>query len=64
MPVPVPFLATARLNVLRVNVAVTFLAAVIVTVQAVPFVLSHPDQEVKVELASGAAVRVTGVLIL
>ncbi len=37
----------------------TLFAALIVTVQVAPDVLVQPDQLVKVEFASGAAVRVT-----
>ena len=64
VPVPVPVLATERLKVLRVKVAVTFLAALRVTVQEVPVALSQPDQLVKSESAAGEAVKVTEVLIV
>jgi hypothetical protein len=56
--------AVPEMGVLQVaagpNVAVTFRAALIVTVQ-VPVPLQAPDQPVKVEPAVGAAVRVTDV---
>jgi hypothetical protein len=64
VPVPVPLFETIKVKSLRVKVAVTFLAAIILTVQVVPLVLSHPDHEVKSELPSGVAVSVTWVLML
>jgi hypothetical protein len=51
----VPFIAA------RAKVAVTVLAALIVTVQAVPTVLSQPAQLVNVLPVAGVAVRVTTV---
>ena len=56
---PVPAEAVIVL-VLRVKVAVTELAAYIVT-EHVPVPEHAPDQPAKVELASGAAVSVTDV---
>jgi hypothetical protein len=44
-----------------VNVAVTDLATLTFTVQVLPEVVSAPDQDVKVEEESGAAVSVTTV---
>jgi hypothetical protein len=45
--------------VLGANVAVTVFAALIATVQTFPETLVHPDQLVRMELASGVAVRTT-----
>lgn len=59
-PVPVPTLETERLKVCRLNVAVTDLAASMVTVQ-VPVPEQAPLQPTKTELAVGVAVRVTWV---
>ena len=56
---PVPAEAVIVL-VLRVKVAVTDLTASMVT-EHVPVPVHAPDQLAKVELASGAAVRVTAV---
>lgn len=61
--VPFPVLFTVSVYVFKVNVAATVFAAVIVTVQAVPLVVSQPVQLVKLESAAGAAVRVTKVLM-
>jgi hypothetical protein len=44
---------------LRVNVAYTFFAPDIETVQTAPDTLVHPSQLVKLEVASGVAVSVT-----
>ena len=54
---PVPADAVI-VEVFKVNVAVTVLAALIVTVHE-PVPVQAPDQPPNVELASGAAVRVT-----
>jgi hypothetical protein len=58
--VPFPAVATERVKVFSVNVAVTDRAASIVTVQF-PVPVQAPDHPVKLELADGAAVNVTGV---
>jgi hypothetical protein len=63
VPVPVPALETERLNVCKLNVAVTDLAASIETEQ-VPVPVQAPDHPVKVALAAGAAVNVTAVPML
>ena len=58
VPAPVPALVTVRVcDTVRLNVAVTFLSAFIVTC---PFEVS-PLHPAKVEPASGVAVRVTAV---
>ena len=59
VPLPAPALLTVSVVVARANVAVTVVAAVIVTVH-VP-VPPHPPplQPVKIEPASGVAVRLT-----
>jgi hypothetical protein len=57
-PLPVPDLETLRINVLRVNVAVTDLAAVIGTRQ-VSIPEQYPLQPVKVDPVAGVAVRIT-----
>src|SRR5206468_10051874 len=59
VPEPIPVLLTARLNTLRLNVTVTVLAAVIVTVQVEPDTTSQPTQPPTVEFAAGTAVSVT-----
>jgi len=60
VPVPLPFLVTVSAYVLSVNVAVTFLTAVIATVQVpVPVQPLTPDHPVKVEPVRAAAVRST-----
>ncbi len=64
MPLPVPVALTLRVYVLRVNAAVTLLAASIVTVQVFPVPAHAPLQPVKVELVVGTAVRVTRVPLL
>ncbi len=61
VPPPVPDLLTVSEKLFSVNVAVTFLAAVMLTVQEVPLKVSQPDQAVKSESADAAAVRVTWV---
>jgi len=48
-------------NVCGAKMAVTDLAAFIVTVQVAPETVSHPLQPVKRDPATGLAVRVTGV---
>lgn len=58
VPVPVPVLATERLNVCKLNIAVTDLAASIVTEQ-VPVPEQAPLHPAKRELADGVAVNVT-----
>ena len=63
-PVPVPALETVRAKLFNVNVAVTVFAVFTFTVQEVPFTLSQPDHDAKSELAAGAAVRITDVLML
>ncbi len=61
VPLPTPALLTVSVKVWRANVAVTVVAALIVTVQvAVPEQLP-PLQPEKVEPAAGAAVKVTEV---
>jgi hypothetical protein len=60
VPPPVPALPTVRAYWILVNVAVTDAAALIITVQF-PVPVHAPLQPVKVELASGIAVRVTTV---
>jgi len=62
VPAPVPFFVTVRAKLWSVNVAVTVVAAVMVTTHGpVP---EHPPplQLVKLEPVAGAAVRVTAVL--
>jgi hypothetical protein len=63
VPVPVPVLVTERLKVCRVKLALTDLAASMVTIQF-PTPLQTPDHPVKVEFAAGAAVKVTTVPLL
>jgi len=63
VPVPFPVLATERLNVFKLNVAVAVLTASIVTAH-VPVPVQAPDQPVKFESAEGLAVRVTTVPLL
>ena len=60
LPRPVPALATVRMNVCGLKVAVTDRAALMVTVQ-MPVPVHAPPQPPKVEPAAGVAVRVTGV---
>jgi hypothetical protein len=59
MPPAVPTVVTVRGNVVEANVAVTDLAAFIVTVQVRPVPLHAPPQPVNAEPLSGAAVSVT-----
>ena len=60
VPFPLPFLVTVSVYVLSVKVAVTFLTAVIATVQVpVPVQPVTPDQPAKVEPVRAAAVRTT-----
>jgi hypothetical protein len=54
-------LLTDRGNFLSVNVAVTALSALMVTVQVAPLTESHPVHLVKSDPVAGAAVRVTTV---
>jgi len=54
-----PVLATVSVKRFRSKVAVTTLAALIVTVQVVPETVSHPPQPTKLELLAALAVRVT-----
>ena len=64
VPSPMPkvlSLATVSAKRSRLKVAVTDLAARMVTVQVVPETVSHPLQPVKTEPKEGAAVRVTTV---
>jgi hypothetical protein len=63
-PEPVPASATDRVCCTIPNVAVTLRAAVMLTVQVVDEPEQAPDQEVNVEPAAGAAVRVTDVPLL
>ena len=55
----VPALLAVRVNLCRVNVAVTNLAALMVTVQLLPETESHPVQPVRLDPVAGAAVSVT-----
>jgi len=52
---------TVRVNLCTAKVAVTDLAAFMVTVQVAPETASHPLQLVKLDPVAGAAVRVTTV---
>lgn len=61
VPVPVPFFVTVKVTGVAVKVAVTEVAAFIVTAH-VPVPEHAPLQPAKVEPAVGAAVRVTAVL--
>src|SRR5947209_1703289 len=61
VPAPVPALGTVSVKVCRVNVAVTVVAALKVTVQAPVPEQPPPLQPPKVEPAAGAAVSVTAV---
>src|SRR5207245_967221 len=61
VPVPVPHLATVRRNLCRSKVAVTVVAALMVTVHAPVPEQPAPDQPVKPESLAGAAVSVTAV---
>jgi len=55
----VPALLAVRVNLCRVNVAVTNLAALMVTVQLLPETESQPVQPVRLDPVAGAAVSVT-----
>jgi hypothetical protein len=57
----VPALLAVRVNLCRVNVAVTNLAALMVTVQVLPETESHPLQLLRLDPVAGAAVSVTTV---
>ena len=61
VPPPVPFLLTVRVCCTAVNVALTDLAAFIVTVHGFPVPESHPVQLVKVDPALATAVKTTEV---
>jgi len=63
VPLPVRSLVfwTVRVNLCSVKVAVTDLAALMVTVQVAPATVSHPLQLVKLDPVAGIAVRVTTV---
>ena len=61
VPVPAPAFVTVSVKGCRVNVAVTDVAALIVTVQVPVPVQPPPLQPVNVEPAAGVAVRVTAV---
>ena len=63
VPVPVPVFDTVRAYVFSVNVAVTDLAALIVTTHVPVPVHPAPLQPVKVEPVAGVAVRVTDILL-
>jgi hypothetical protein len=60
MPNVLAFL-TVRVKLCRVKVAVTDLAALMVTVQVPPETESHPLQAVRVDPVAGVAVRATTV---
>ena len=63
VPDPVPDLKTLKMYCpeLSVNFAVTFLAALIVTVHVIPVPEHAPDQTVKALPSCGTAVKVTEV---
>ncbi len=61
LPVKSLVLLTLRAKVWRLKVAVTDLAAPMVTVQVGPETVSHPLQPVWMDPAAGVAVRVTTV---
>lgn len=63
VPLPVPDLVMVRTG-LRLNLTVTTFDALIKMVQETPFVLSHPVQAIKSELAAAPAVRTTWVVRL
>jgi hypothetical protein len=65
VPLPIPkglVCWTVRVNVCSVKVAVTDLAALMVTVQVAPETVSHPLQPEDVDPVAGVAVRVTTAL--
>jgi len=59
VPPPAPVLLTASVKLGTVKLAVTVLAALTVTVQAVPETESHPDHPPKREPLFATAVSVT-----
>jgi hypothetical protein len=61
VPLPVPVLVTVRVGVASVKVAVTFLAAVMDTVQVAALPEQPPPDQLKVEPVPAAAVRTTSV---
>ena len=61
LPVPIPLLVTLKERAIRVKVAVTDVAASMLTVQVPVPGQEATDQPAKVELTSGAAVNVTTV---
>jgi hypothetical protein len=61
VPLPVPALLTVRAKVCTLKVAVTALAAVMVTLHVAPETVSHPLQLPKIDPLAGLAVKVTGV---
>jgi hypothetical protein len=61
VPVPVPALFTVNVEGGGVNAAVTFVAAVIVTMQVPVPTQPPPDHPVNVDPFAGAAVNVTSV---
>ena len=61
VPEPVPDLDTVRVFWVRVKAALGDLLEVIVTVQVLLFVESHPVQEAKLEPVLPVAVKVTDV---
>ncbi len=63
VPLPTPALLTVSVKRCRVKLAVTGLAALMVTVQVAPETVSHPLQPEKVDPKAGVAVRVTTVLL-
>ena len=62
VPLPVPALLTVSAKVCGVKVAVTVVAALMLTVQA-PVPVHAPVQPLKVEPAAGVAVNVTAVAL-
>ncbi len=62
--VPDPVRVTVSVRLSEVNVAVTVLAPLMVTLQVLPRLESQPLQLVNVEFPSGVAVRVTAVPLL
>jgi hypothetical protein len=64
LPVPLPVLVTVRTKRGALKVAVTVLAAVMVTVHVAPETVLHPLQPPKVDPPDALAVRVTVVPLL